>query len=221
MTAVTPVLGSATLATLAFNQRRMFDAIVREDSVLEWGEVLAYGAAAVVSVRVAQHTRGLVGVAYGLLALAAIVAIGEELSWGQRVFHVTTPETLAAASRQQELSLHNLGAAEPTTRLVLLAAALYGATAPLLRGHGPFVPPRALMPAFAIVAAYFAVRFAVLPHPSYAQAKFSEWPEFLFAAAVALTACGTLSLSAAKRHHPTGSQLGSGGSVERTGEVRA
>jgi hypothetical protein len=41
MTAVTPVLGSATLATLAFNQRRMFDAIVREDSVLEWGEVLA------------------------------------------------------------------------------------------------------------------------------------------------------------------------------------
>jgi hypothetical protein len=165
MTAVTPVLGSATLATLAFNQRRMFDAIVREDSVLEWGEVLAYGAAAVVSVRVAQHTRGLVGVAYGLLALAAIVAIGEELSWGQRVFHVTTPETLAAASRQQELSLHNLGAAEPTTRLVLLAAALYGATAPLLRRHGPFVPPRALMPAFAIVAAYFAVRFAVSPPP--------------------------------------------------------
>ena len=68
----------------------MFDALVREDSPLEWGEVCAYGVAAVISARVALRTRGFVRLAYGLLAFAALVAIGEELSWGQRLFHVTT-----------------------------------------------------------------------------------------------------------------------------------
>jgi hypothetical protein len=187
-----PVVGCVLLAALAVVERPAFDAIVREDSILEWGEVLAYGAVVVVSARVAHGGRGFVRVAYTLLALAAVLAIGEELSWGQRLFHLTTPETVAAANRQEELNLHNLAATESATRLVLLAAALYGATLPLLRRPGPFVPPRALVPAFAVVAAYLGTRFAVLPHPTYAQAKFSEWPEFLFAAAVALTALDTL-----------------------------
>jgi len=218
MAAITPLVGTVLLALLAMTQRRAFDAIVREDSVLEWGEVLAYGVALVVSVQVARRSDGLVKVAYALLAAAAFGAIGEELSWGQRLLHLTTPETIAAANQQQELNLHNLGAAESTTRLVLLAAALYGATLPLFRRAGPFVPPRALVPAFAVVAGYFAIRFAVLPHPTYAQAKFSEWPELCFAAAVALTAYCT---SARLSSHQEAPQLGSSGSVERIGEVRA
>jgi hypothetical protein len=129
-----------------------------------------------------------------LLAVAAVLAIGEELSWGQRLFHLTTPESVAAANHQQELNVHNLGGAETMTRLVMFGAALYGATIPFVRRPGPFVPPRVLVPAFAVVAAYFAARFAVLPHPTYAQAKFSEWPELCFAAAVALTAYSTLGL---------------------------
>jgi len=216
--AVTPLVGTALLVALAMTQRRVFDAIVREDSVLEWGEVLAYGVVVVLSTRVAHRTEGSVRAAYALLAVAAFGAIGEELSWGQRLFHLTTPETIATANQQQELNLHNLGAAQSTTRLVLLAAALYGATLPLFRRPGPLVPPRALVPAFAVVAGYFAIRFGALPHPTYAQAKFSEWPEFCFAAAVALTAYST---SARLSSHQAAPQLGSSGSVERIGEVRA
>jgi hypothetical protein len=201
-TAVTPVVGSLLLAVLAVTQRGAFDAIVREDSVLEWGEVFAYGAVVVVSVHVTQRTRGLVGVAYGLLAVAALGAIGEELSWGQRLFHATTPESVAAANRQQELNVHNLASVESPTRFVLLAAATYGATLPLVRRPGPFVPPRVLVPAFGVVAVYFAIRLALLPEPTYMQAKFSEWPEFCFAAAVALTALSTLSRSAAQAPRP-------------------
>ena len=136
ITAVAPALGCVLLAALAIAHERAFEAIVREDSVLEWAEVCAYAAAAVASARVALRTRGLVRFAYGLLAAAA--AIGEELSWGQRLFDLTTPEPLAAANRQQELNVHNLADAESTTRLVLLAAASYGATLPLLRRPGPF-----------------------------------------------------------------------------------
>jgi hypothetical protein len=194
--AATPLLGCVLLVGLAIAQRRWFDAMVHEDSVLEWGEVCAYGAAAVISARVGRRTRGFVGLAYGLLAVAALAAIGEELSWGQRLLHVTTPERLAAANHQGELNVHNLDSVESATRLVLLAAALYAATLPLLRRPGPFVPPRALVPAFAVVAVYFGIRLAFFSPPTYAQAKFSEWPEFCFAAAVALTAWSTLSHSA-------------------------
>ena len=194
VTAVVPVVGSVVLAVLAVTERQVFDSLVQEDSVLEWGEVLAYGALAVISARVAHRSRGLVAIAYGLLAVAALLAIGEELSWGQRLFHLTTPGTVAAANHQQELNVHNLGGAETMTRLVMFAAAFYGATLPLFRRPGPFVPPRVLVPAFAVVACYFAVRFAVLHHPTYVQAKFSEWPELCFAAAVALTAHSTLGL---------------------------
>ena len=201
--AATPVLGCALLAALAVAQRDVFDALVREDSPLEWGEVGAYGVAAVVSARVALRTRGFVRLAYGLLAFAALVAIGEELSWGQRLFHVTTPEAVAAANRQEELNLHNLASVESATRFVLLAAATYGAMLPLWRRPGPFVPPRVLVPAFAVVAVYFGIRLALLSEPTYAQAKFSEWPEFCFAAAVALTAHSTLSrLSTASAEVP-------------------
>ena len=203
MIAAAPVVGCALLAALAVAQRNVFDALVREDSVLEWGEVCAYGVVAVISARVALRTGGLVRLAYGLLAFAALVAIGEELSWGQRLFHVTTPEAVAAANRQEELNVHNLGSAESATRFVLLAAATYGAMLPLWRRPGPFVPPRVLVPAFAVVAVYSGFRLALLSEPTYAQAKFSEWPEFCFAAAVALTAHSTLSrLSTASAEVP-------------------
>ena len=105
---------------------------------------------------------------------------------------MTTPAAVAAANRQEELNLHNVAGAESATRLVLLAAALCGVIAPLVLRPGALVPPRALVPAFAVAAGYFAVRFAVLPRPSYVQAKFSEWPEFCFAAAVALAAWSSL-----------------------------
>lgn len=189
--AATPLVGCLLLAALAVAQAHWFNAVVREDSILEWAEVCALGAAAVVSALVAHRAAGFVRVAYGLLAFAALAAIGEELSWGQRLFHVTTPETFATANRQHELNVHNLFEVE-STDFVLLAAALYGATAPLLRRPGPFVPPRALVPAFAVVAVYFGIRLAFLSEPTYAQAKFSEWPEFCFAAAVALSALAAL-----------------------------
>jgi hypothetical protein len=193
LTACTPVLGCALLAVLAVTKRLWFDALVREDSVLEWAEVCAYGAAAVAGALVAYRARGLVRAAYGLLSVAAIAAIGEELSWGQRLFGVTTPEPVAAANRQEELNFHNLAAVDSKTRLVLLAAALYGAVVPLVRRRpSPFVPPRVVVPAFAVVAVYFGIRFAFFAEPTYAQAKFSEWPELCFAAAVALTAYSTL-----------------------------
>ena len=187
-----PPVGCAILVVLAFVHEGAFRSIVREDSVLEWSEVGAYAIAAVTAAQIAWRARGVVRSAYVGLACASAIAIGEELSWGQRVVNATTPERVAAANRQHELNLHNLVGAESKTRLVLLAAAVYGMLAPLVLRPGPFVPPRLLAAAFAVPVVYFSVRFTLLPEPTYVQAKFSEWPELCFAAAVALASRGAL-----------------------------
>lgn len=45
-----------------------------------------------------------------LLALAFLFffAAGEEISWGQRIFHVQTPEPLREVNNQGEITLHNI-----------------------------------------------------------------------------------------------------------------
>ena len=41
-------------------------------------------------------------------ALLMFVFLGEEISWGQRLFEYGTPESIAAANVQEEFNLHNL-----------------------------------------------------------------------------------------------------------------
>jgi hypothetical protein len=42
------------------------------------------------------------------LALLFFVAAGEEISWGQRIFNIETPEAIKQSNVQQELTIHNL-----------------------------------------------------------------------------------------------------------------
>ena len=94
---------------------------------------------------------------------------------------------IASANRQGELTLHNDARVDEPARLGLLFGALYGVAAPLaIRRRTPFAPPRALIGFFAVVVAYGTYRLLMLEHPSWAEAKYSEWPETCFAAALAL-----------------------------------
>jgi hypothetical protein len=43
-----------------------------------------------------------------LLALLFFVGFGEEISWGQRLFHLNTPEYIQTHNMQGEINLHNL-----------------------------------------------------------------------------------------------------------------
>jgi hypothetical protein len=43
-----------------------------------------------------------------LLGLMLFIAFGEEISWGQRIFGIETPEYMRTANVQEEISIHNL-----------------------------------------------------------------------------------------------------------------
>ena len=49
-----------------------------------------------------------------LLAVGLLFIGGEEISWGQRIFGIRTPEVIESLNDQGELNLHNIGALEKT-----------------------------------------------------------------------------------------------------------
>lgn len=43
-----------------------------------------------------------------LLAIFFVICLGEEISWGQRIFNIKAPEYILENNRQSEINLHNL-----------------------------------------------------------------------------------------------------------------
>jgi len=78
-----------------------------EDRVGEWAQVYFFAAAMVLAcihaVRIRRYR-----IFYLLLALACFYVVGEEISWGQRIFDIETPEFFRRHNLQQETNLHNL-----------------------------------------------------------------------------------------------------------------
>ena len=83
-----------------------------EDGVSEWWSVATYLAAAAMATVTAWSLGRLAHPRLGLfhILLAALLLVGalEEVSWGQRVFGWSTPETLAQVNEQEETTLHNI-----------------------------------------------------------------------------------------------------------------
>jgi hypothetical protein len=185
---VVPPIGGVLLA-LASRREELYRFLVREDSVLEWAQAVAYCLAVVAGIvggpRLWRSGERIAAVLVLFLAAAALMSAGEELAWGQRLFGFGTPE-LFAQNRQGEVTVHNDSRLEGPFRVALLLAGLYGVVASLvMHGRTPLAPPRALIGFFGIVALYFSLRLVFLRHPTYVEAKYSEWPEFCLAFAVA------------------------------------
>lgn len=47
-------------------------------------------------------------IGYLITALIFFIGAGEEISWGQRIFKIETPESIAAINTQEEITLHNI-----------------------------------------------------------------------------------------------------------------
>jgi hypothetical protein len=83
--------------------------INREDGVVEGGTALFFLVASVVAAILAFKVRGKPAKAFALfLAFGFFMCMGEEMSWGQRIFGWKTPESMAKVNVQAETNLHNL-----------------------------------------------------------------------------------------------------------------
>ena len=146
-----------------------------EDGLLEWLIVVIFAFMAALCFRRAVQLRRIRPVSFVivavLLGLGFTFGVGEELSWGQRIFGIETPELLMEHNKQQELNLHNLVVGETSInkfvfgRLLALGLLLYffllpwlenrnARVAQLVERFGLPVPTRtqsiALIPALAL-----------------------------------------------------------------------
>jgi len=168
--------------------------LLREDSVVEWATALAIFATAVLSGVLAwslwRDGMRVQAVAYAFFALGSILAGGEEISWGQRLFGFGTPESLRGANEQEELNVHNLGDVYPVYVAGMLLIGLYGSVGSWLvyrvrQWRTPnwylFMPPVFLSAAFLQLAAYRLLRYVGVEGHDY-----GEWCEFCVAAAISV-----------------------------------
>ncbi len=138
------------------NDPTFYSQLTREDAIAEWLTFTAYLAAGVHSLRIARallrSIDPLRASLFGLLGVALILVAMEEISWGQRLLGVETPEAFAA-NTQRELTIHNLPAFQHYLHRAYIAVGLVAASAWIL------VPRLRRVPALS--------RFAVLAPPWY------------------------------------------------------
>ncbi len=121
-------------------------ALTWEDHLLEWATV---GCLTLVSVLAASHARrervagGRYVAFYLLLAVAAALCALEELSWGQRILGIESPDFFVRYNSQGETNLHNIMQRYfrvTTKQFVRWSLLIYGVALPLL-AHAPPVGP--------------------------------------------------------------------------------
>ena len=97
---------------LFFTNLPLFELYTKEDHLVEWLTVMGLLMGSFVSLRRALRLGGSRGwmmfLTALLLGLVLFVAAGEEISWGQRIFGIESPEYFKENNTQQETNFHNL-----------------------------------------------------------------------------------------------------------------
>ena len=104
--------------------------LIVEDGFGEYLTVTLYIAAALLLI---HRIRYLQTAAYGYFLLLAcfIFMAGEEFSWGQRIFDLSTPDSLKQINAQRELTLHNLVKISDYLPLLAIAILLWALVTPI------------------------------------------------------------------------------------------
>jgi hypothetical protein len=98
--------------------------------VLFW--LLAFGACFGVIRRLWMSGHRVIAFLYLVLSAGIFFMIGEELSWGQRIFGWATPESIKAVNRQRETNIHSLEGMVNAFRWLQMLIGAYGTVLPLL-----------------------------------------------------------------------------------------
>src|SRR5258705_7257466 len=175
---------------------RLYHVLIDEDHVVEWSQFVAILAASVVFALAARRARqaGRRGLAilFILVAAGAFVVAGEEISWGQRILGLETPEALKDINHQGEANIHNIMSLQRVFNLGELLVGLYGFAIPLLwasravrdrlrldriRLDPLLIPPLCLGVLFLLPFAYRAFRAVLLPVSGVRSTELGELPE--------------------------------------------
>jgi len=107
-----PIMVWSGALVLKLYEKRVYGWLVKEDGLVEYVSALFYLVACLLSLFVygnLRHHRHLKHIALLFLTLSIGLGFifGEELSWGQRILGVETPEFISQYNQQNEINIHN------------------------------------------------------------------------------------------------------------------
>lgn len=88
--------------------RDFFIVMLQEDCVLEYFQFIFYGLTALFFYKSATKSTKIFKFIFIVLFIGSFFIAGEEISWGQRILGIETPESYKQINLQQETTLHNI-----------------------------------------------------------------------------------------------------------------
>jgi len=125
---------------LAIGHVDAYKQLIREDGAVEYASAFCWFLAAffllLSSVRHAPWKKSRIHrvLPLFLLSLFFIVCGGEEISWGQRIFHFRTPHAIESLNVQQEANLHDIGSISIFSNAFFLLTLIFFLYFPYLTG---------------------------------------------------------------------------------------
>jgi len=164
---ILPLIVAFLGASTALMGKPAYKLFTGEDGIAETLQVIFYLSSLIMSLiasfRFWRSGEKLIGLLYLGLAGALLFLIGEEISWGQRIFGWETSESLAAVNKQEETNLHNVYGVGSTFKWIQMLVGAYGAILPLLVWQWNRLQPYrsrlwAIIPHYTLIG-YFALMF--------------------------------------------------------------
>ena len=108
-----PLLLILSYPFFLYSEYTLFYKLTKEDGLLENIQPILYLLAGIYSLKTStrffrSNKPKFYGIFFALLSLGLFFNAGEEISWGQRIFNIQTPEKYQAINAQKEITIHNL-----------------------------------------------------------------------------------------------------------------
>jgi len=136
---VTAALAGIYVVILSIWDTQSYSSLIREDGLVEYASAFFWILAAIVLfltiIRPDRNDNSYKfhKLPYLLILLFFIVSAGEEISWGQRIFALQTPDLLKTINVQDELNLHNIGSISIFSNAFFLLTILFFLALPYVK----------------------------------------------------------------------------------------
>lgn len=179
---------------------QLFRTLIQDDHLVEYSQFFLLVLSSITCLFLQKYwwkKDKILAILFLLLAIACFFVAGEEISWGQRIFNIATPEKLAEKNMQGELTVHNIGVLFALVYRAYMFIGLLGSTAwiffKLLKKYlskktqlilSNLIPDWFLSPYFAVAFFYNLERFYL--HPRTGEDLWEESMELLLMLALSV-----------------------------------
>lgn len=129
---IVPVYLSLFAFFIYLRNNQFFRVLIKDDHLIEYAQFFLLIISSILSIFLRKFwwkKQIFLGLIFLFIAFALFFMAGEEISWGQRIFNIETPEQLAERNLQNELTVHNIDSLFGLVYRIYMIIGFIGSTA--------------------------------------------------------------------------------------------